>query len=129
MLYETYLKEYYDFEDDNSVYLVSFEGDKNSINRLREWAKKINGDKPTTYDATDEAVHDDMVEHPAHYCTGNIEVIDFIEDQDLGYHLGNACKYICRAGKKHEAGMSDNEKTIEDLKKAIWYINRKIETL
>lgn len=65
----------------------------------------------------------DPVSHPAHYCTGSIEVIDFIEDQRLPYHLGNACKYLCRAGRK------DPAKTTEDLRKAMWYINRYIELL
>ena len=51
----------------------------------------------------------DNVNHPAHYTDGKIEVIDFIEDKKLGFHLGNAVKYICRAGKK------DPEKTIEKL--------------
>lgn len=63
------------------------------------------------------------VEHPTYYNAGRIEVIDFIEDQNLGFHLGNAVKYICRAGKK------DPDKTSEDLKKAIWYIERYIKTL
>ena len=62
----------------------------------------------------------DPVKHPAHYTTGKIEVIDYIEDQKLPYHLGNAVKYISRAGKK------DKDKTVEDLKKAVWYIQRYI---
>lgn len=65
----------------------------------------------------------DNVNHPAHYTDGRIEVIDFIEDKQLGYHLGNAVKYISRAGKK------DPEKTAEDLRKAVWYLNRYIEKL
>lgn len=65
----------------------------------------------------------DAVSHPSHYTSGNIEVIDFIEDQKMCYHLGNATKYICRAGKK------DPSKEIEDLRKAVWYINRWIEVL
>ena len=65
----------------------------------------------------------DNVNHPAHYTDGNIEVIDFIEDKKLGYHLGNAVKYSARAGKK------DPEKTAEDLQKAVWYLNRYIERL
>lgn len=65
----------------------------------------------------------DNVNHPAHYTDGNIEVIDFIEDKNLPYHLGNAVKYISRAGKK------DPEKTVEDLQKAVWYLNRYIEKL
>lgn len=65
----------------------------------------------------------DPVNHPSHYTDGKIEVIDFIEDKKLGFHLGNAVKYISRAGKK------DPAKTIEDLKKAIWYIQRQIDVL
>ena len=65
----------------------------------------------------------EAVEHPAHYTSGKIEVIDYIEDQKLPYHLGNAIKYISRAGKK------DPEKTVEDLQKAVWYINRYIGLL
>lgn len=61
------------------------------------------------------------VTHPAHYNTGKIEVIEFIEDQALNYHLGNAVKYICRAGVK------DSDKFAEDLEKAVWYIQRRIE--
>ena len=66
---------------------------------------------------------DDPVEHPKHYTTGKIECIDYIEDKELGFHLGNAVKYITRAGKK------DPAKTVEDLEKAVWYIQRKIELL
>ena len=65
----------------------------------------------------------DNVNHPSHYTSGQIEVIDFIEDKDLGFHLGNAVKYISRAGRK------DADKTVEDLRKAVWYINRQIERL
>ena len=57
-----------------------------------------------------DAVIDDPVNHPSHYTSGKIEVIDFIEDQKMPYHLGNACKYLCRAGKK------DPAKTTEDLR-------------
>lgn len=42
----------------------------------------------------------DVVNHPAYYTNGNIEVIDFIEDKGLNFHKGNAIKYIVRAGKK-----------------------------
>ena len=63
----------------------------------------------------------DPVSHPSYYTDGKIEVIDYIEDKKLGFHLGNAVKYISRAGKK------DPNKYIEDLRKAIWYINREIE--
>jgi len=62
----------------------------------------------------------DPVNKPSHYTTGKIEVIDFIEDKNLTYHRGNAIKYICRAGLK------DPSKEIQDLEKAIWYLNRAI---
>ena len=63
----------------------------------------------------------DPVTNPAHYTDGGIETIDFIEAKGLGYHLGNAVKYISRAGKKGtNAGL-------QDLKKAQWYISRAIE--
>ena len=61
--------------------------------------------------------------NPSYYKEGKIEVIDFIEDKELNYHRGNAIKYIVRAGKKNPAT------EIEDLQKAIWYLNREIERL
>ena len=66
---------------------------------------------------------EDKVNHPSHYTSGKIEVIDFIEDQKFNYHRGNAIKYICRAGKK------DKSKEVEDLEKAIWYLQREIKRL
>ena len=72
-------------------------------------------------DERPEVAYNDPVHHPSHYTDGNIEVIDFIEDKKLGFHLGNAVKYISRAGKK------DKSKTAEDIKKAIWYLNRYLE--
>lgn len=65
----------------------------------------------------------DAVNHPSHYTDGGIETIDFIEAKKLPYHLGNAIKYVSRAGKK------DQNKTIEDLQKAVWYIERYIKLL
>lgn len=63
------------------------------------------------------------VDHPSHYNSGKIEVIEAIEDWKLGYHLGNTVKYCARAGKK------DPTKEVEDLEKAAWYLKRKIELL
>lgn len=71
----------------------------------------------------------DNVNHPSNYNDGKIEVIDYIEDKQLGFCLGNAVKYISRAGKKRSGGMSDTEKEIEDLKKALWYVERRIKEL
>lgn len=63
----------------------------------------------------------DMVDQPPHYKDGGIETIDFIEAKKLGFNLGNAIKYISRAGKKNDA--------LEDLKKARWYLNREINNM
>ena len=63
----------------------------------------------------------ETVDHPAWYNRGKTEVVDFIEDQGLGYHLGNALKYLCRAG--HKPGDDESD----DLRKAIWFIQRRIE--
>lgn len=62
----------------------------------------------------------EQVNHPAHYGGANneYETIKVIEAWGLDFCLGNAVKYISRAGKKHS--------TFEDLKKARWYIERKI---
>ena len=67
--------------------------------------------------------HNDPVNRPAHYTTGTIEVIDFIDDKNLNYSRGNAVKYIVRAGLK------DPAKTVEDLEKAVWYIQHEIERI
>ena len=68
----------------------------------------------------------DMVNHPPHYNFGRVETIDYIEDcigKDglVGYCIGNALKYVSRARYKG--------KTVEDMKKAVWYLNRAIDTL
>ena len=67
----------------------------------------------------------EMENHPSHY--GGIdnpyEAIKVIEAWDLDFHLGNTVKYISRAGKKNV------DKELEDLLKAKWYLDRKIEKI
>jgi hypothetical protein len=67
----------------------------------------------------------EMVNHPSHYggADNKYEVIKIIEALNLDFHTGNAIKYLIRAGKK----TPENE--IEDLSKAVWYIDRKIKNL
>lgn len=78
------------------------------------------GNKAVTA-AEHEPLEHDPVNHPSHYtCGRKIEVIEFLEDWRLPFHLANSIKYICRAGRK------DPTKTVEDLSKAVWYINRYI---
>jgi hypothetical protein len=57
---------------------------------------------------------------PSYYQRGTIQVWTFIRDQGLNFHLGNAIKYICRAGYK--------DSRAEDLKKAIHYLTNELET-
>lgn len=64
------------------------------------------------------------VDHPQHYGGDTAyEAIKVIEAWRLGFCLGNALKYTCRAGKKHGATVLD------DLRKARWYIDRQISQL
>lgn len=65
----------------------------------------------------------DAVNHPAHYTRGGIEVIDAIEAWQMEHHEATAIKYIARAGFK------DPSKRVEDLRKAAWYLDRKIALL
>lgn len=78
--------------------------------------------------ATTSKKYDD-VQNPQHYTDSKIEVIDYIEDKNLGFCLGNVIKYVSRAGKKHSADKTDKEKEIQDLSKAKWYLDRRIKEL
>ena len=59
-----------------------------------------------------------MAQGPSYYQRGSIDVWDFIRQQKLNFHLGNAIKYICRAGYKNSK--------IEDLEKAIHYLQNEL---
>ena len=64
----------------------------------------------------------EQVNHPAHYGGDTVyETIKVIEAWDLGFHLGNAVKYISRAGRKDPAA------ELEDLRKAAGYLQRHID--
>jgi len=65
----------------------------------------------------------DAVDHPEHYggADNPYEAIKVVEAWGLCFHLGNVVKYVSRAGKKGDA--------LEDLKKARWYLDRKIANL
>ena len=55
---------------------------------------------------------------PEYYKRGRTDVWDFVREQGLNFHLGNAIKYICRAGYK--------DSKIQDLEKAIHYLNNEL---
>lgn len=65
----------------------------------------------------------ELVNHPSHYGGKNnpYEAIKVIEAWNLGFCLGNTIKYIARAGKK--------DSTIQELEKALWYLNRELTKL
>lgn len=63
----------------------------------------------------------EKINHPSHYQGNGLEAIDVIEAFDLGFNMGNAIKYILRAGKK--------DCRLQDLKKAHWYLAREIFNL
>lgn len=69
--------------------------------------------------------NNEQVNHPNYYGGEDnpYEAIKVIDVWDLGFSLGNTVKYISRAGKKNK------EKELEDLKKALWYLQHHIETL
>ena len=71
----------------------------------------------------------DNVNHPAHYTShpSGIERIEVV--RHYCFSIGNAIKYLWRAGLKKEQGIDEIDKEIEDLKKAIWYINDRIHQL
>lgn len=73
----------------------------------------------------------DRINHPSHYTwikeKCGIEVIDIT--RHLDFDLGNVIKYVLRAGHKQEEGFTNKEKQIEDLKKAIFYLNDEIKLL
>jgi len=60
-----------------------------------------------------------LINHPEHYQSNGIEVIDIIDSFNLNFNLGNSIKYILRADKK------GNKK--QDLEKALWYINHELQ--
>jgi len=84
-----------------------------AVAKFKEHMKAIGG---VTIETVDK--QPDPVNNPAHYTTGGIETIDFIEAKKLGYNLGNVVKYITRADHKGNK--------LEDLRKAQWYLSREI---
>ena len=82
-------------------------------------------------DRKDKEQKADSVNHPAHYTwlkdLCGIEVIDIT--RHMNFCCGNALKYILRAGHKKDASLTDTDKQIEDLNKAIWYIQDEIKRI
>jgi hypothetical protein len=100
--------------------------------KFKEKIKGLSGNFYEAIDSTPPRIHEmpfsveevlqeakeDAVNHPPHYKTGGIEVIDFIEAKGFNYRLGNVVKYVSRASHKGNY--------IQDLEKAKWYLEREI---
>lgn len=111
------------------AYHKAFPSDDETLSDQLETAEYMLSDLISITDAlggeekTDDSGSTDPVNHPSHYTWSSIEPIDAIEAWQLPYHLGNVVKYVSRAGHK------DKSKTLEDLKKANWYLSRYIKML
>lgn len=113
---------------DNTT-VVNTNGHK--VERLPDIIKDTEYFTPTFETCSTSNVKVDMVNHPSHYTwlkeKCGIEVIDIT--RWLDFNIGNAVKYLLRAGHKTEKGLTNKDKTIQDLEKAIWYITDKINQL
>lgn len=71
----------------------------------------------------------DMVNHPKHYTSdpSGVEAIEITRHRN--FNIGNAIKYLWRAGLKEDPGKDKLEKQVEDLRKAVFYINDEIQRL
>ena len=111
------------------AYHKAFPSDDEALSDQLDTAEYMLSDLISITDAlgeeekTDYSGSTDPVNHPSHYTWSSIEPIDAIEAWQLPYHLGNVVKYVSRAGHK------DKSKTLEDLKKANWYLSRYISNL
>jgi len=124
----------------NSCFYMQHERDKHPCNTCEGYNKFVNRNvyihQPDTvtiktwddedafdgyYGGSEDYVQksSDSVNSPKHYTTGKYEVIDVIEDWDLNFRLANTIKYVAR--HKHKG------KPLEDLKKALWYLQREID--
>lgn len=76
-----------------------------------------------------EEKKEDNVNHPKHYTSHSSGIECITITRHYCFSIGNAIKYLWRAGLKKDASLEDKQKEIEDLEKAIWYINDRIKQL
>lgn len=130
-LYEAYCKAYHevypndnDWEDAFETIFCAVHDAKEVVDKWKEQYEPMKKSCGASVEPVeDKGTTSDPVNHPSHYTYSSIEPIDAIEAWQLPYHLGNVVKYVSRAGHK------DKSKTIEDLKKASWYLSRYIAKL
>lgn len=119
--------EIYDCYEDNYLYIKG--GTLKIPIACQKYFELVNDNLPKAdFDTINEIIKDN-VNHPSHYTShpSGIECITITQHHD--FCIGNAIKYLWRAGLKKDADKSDIEKEIEDLEKARWYINQKIRLL
>jgi hypothetical protein len=104
----------------------------------REWANQVAMSKEEQFETVAKAVVTDensfvgvAATNPSHYNSvpSHLQHWDVVHQMGWDYYLGCATKYIWRAGKKKSAAMDDKTKEIQDLEKAVVYLNKKIEIL
>ena len=130
-------EELYKHIDKAQVHLINArlnndeEGKKSAISEMETAMCDVMQLLKCFIDRNDKEQNTDNVNHPQHYTwikeLCGIEVIDITRHMD--FCLGNAAKYILRAGHKKDASLTDTDKKVEDLKKAIWYINDEIKRI
>ena len=107
------------------------EGNKSAISEMETAMCDVMQLLKCFIDCNDKYQKTDNVNHPAHYTwlkdLCGIEVIDIT--RHMNFCCGNALKYIIRAGHKKDASLTDTEKQIEDLNKAIWYLKDEIKRI
>lgn len=119
------LTSYEEWEKLLGINLVTVINDIDEVMDVGKWRFEELDKSSEPLEAKQEVIKElfepDAVNHPSHYTQGKYEVIDVIEDWNLGFNLGNAIKYIGRAGHKDDI--------VQDLEKAKWYIEREIKRL
>ena len=107
------------------------EGNKSAISEMETAMCDVMQLLKCFIDRNDKEQNTDNVNHPQHYTwikeLCGIEVIDIT--RHMNFCCGNALKYILRAGHKKDASLTDTEKQIEDLNKAIWYLKDEIKRI
>ena len=107
------------------------EGNKSAISEMETAMCDVMQLLKCFIDSNDKEQKYDNVNHPKHYTwlkdLCGIEVIDIT--RHMNFCLGCAIKYILRAGHKKDASLTDTDKQIEDLNKAIWYIQDEIKRI
>jgi hypothetical protein len=99
---------------------------------IKEKIKEIEKEEETKKEKetkNDKEIKQDAVNHPSYYTShpSGVECIDIA--RNYCFSIGCAIKYLWRAGLKKSDSLTNKEKEIQDLKKALWYINDRIKQL